>query len=62
VELKKVTSTSVEVNVTNHKDEYGKIEYKWGDGNWEENKSAVSNLTRIQRMIWLFVLRETVFI
>ena len=45
VELKKVTSTSVEVNVTNHKDEYGKIEYKWGDGNWEENKSAVSNLT-----------------
>lgn len=45
VEVEKVTSTSIEVNVTNHKEEFGKIEYKWGDGNWEENKSAVSGLT-----------------
>lgn len=45
VEVEKVTSTSIEVNVTNHKEEFGKIEYKWGDGNWEENKSTVSGLT-----------------
>ena len=43
VELK-TTSTSITAKVTNHKTEFGDIEYKWTGGNWEKDKKALSNL------------------
>ena len=43
VELK-TTSTSITATVTNHKDDFGDIEYKWNDGNWEKDKNTLSNL------------------
>ena len=43
VELK-TTSTSITATVTNHKTEFGDIEYKWNDGNWEKDKNTLSNL------------------
>ena len=43
VELK-TTSTSITAKVTNHKTEFGDIEYKWNDGNWEKDKNTLSNL------------------
>ena len=38
------TSTSITATVTNHKTEFGNIEYKWNDGNWEKDKNTLSNL------------------
>ena len=43
VELK-TTSTSITATVTNHKTEFGVIEYKWNDGNWENDKNTLSDL------------------
>lgn len=43
VELK-TTSTSITATVTNHKDDFGDIEYKWNGGNWEKDKNTLSNL------------------
>lgn len=38
------TSTSITATVTNHKTEFGNIEYKWNDENWEKDKNTLSNL------------------
>lgn len=38
------TSTSITATVTNHKTEFGNIEYKWNDGNWEKDKNTLCNL------------------
>ena len=38
------TKASITATVTNHKTEFGDIEYKWNDGNWEEDKNTLSNL------------------
>lgn len=38
------TKASITATVTNHKAEFGDIEYKWNDGNWEKNKNTLSNL------------------
>ena len=38
------TATSITATVTNHKTEFGNIEYKWNDGNWEQDKNTLSNL------------------
>ena len=40
----KTTSTSIAATVTNHKTEFGDIEYKWNDGNWGKDKNVLSNL------------------
>lgn len=44
VELK-TTSTSITAAVTNHKTEFGAIEYKWNNENWEENSNELLDLT-----------------
>lgn len=38
------TKASITATVTNHKTEFGDIEYKWNDGNWEKDKNTLSNL------------------
>lgn len=38
------TATSITATVTNHEDKFGDIEYKWNDGDWEQNKNTLSNL------------------
>lgn len=39
------TATSITATVTNHKTEFGDIEYKWDDGeDWEKDKKTLSNL------------------
>ena len=43
VELK-TTSTSITATLTNYKDDFGDIEYKWNDGNWEKDKNTLSDL------------------
>ena len=38
------TKASITATVTNHKAEFGDIEYKWNDGDWEKDKNTLSNL------------------
>lgn len=38
------TKASITATVTNHKTEFGDIEYKWNDGDWEKDKNTLSNL------------------
>ena len=38
------TKASITATVTNHKNDFGDIEYKWNDGNWEQDKNTLSNL------------------
>ena len=38
------TATSITATVTNHKTEFGDIEYKWDNGDWKKDKKTLSNL------------------
>ena len=38
------TATSITATVTNHKTEFGHIEYKWDDGSFERDKNTLSDL------------------
>ena len=38
------TATSITATVTNHEEKFGDIEYKWNNGDWEQNKNTLSNL------------------
>lgn len=38
------TATSITATVTNHEEKFGDIEYKWNNGDWEQDKNTLSNL------------------